>query len=66
MWWIPITWATVNISFENTSTQAWFDPKVEDFQLPLVVDENDWFIVNKQQIGILFFNWKTYSIMQFS
>lgn len=59
-YWVPINWAiSNNITFEDTSAQIWFDPKIDILKLPLVLNENDWFILNKQQTGI----WIKYNML---
>lgn len=52
-YWVPINWATSNnITFKDTSAQVWFDPELDILKLPLILNENEWFIINKQQTGI--------------
>ncbi|XP_077297072.1 aminopeptidase N-like [Arctopsyche grandis] len=51
-WWIPITWVTSKGGdFENTLVQRWFSPNDTVLNIPLELDEDSWFIFNKQGTG---------------
>ncbi|XP_077296647.1 uncharacterized protein LOC143918582 [Arctopsyche grandis] len=51
-WWIPITWVTSKGGdFQNTLVQRWFSPNDTVLNIPLELDEDSWFILNKQETG---------------
>ncbi|XP_077297552.1 aminopeptidase N-like [Arctopsyche grandis] len=51
-WWIPITWVTSKGGdFQNTLVQRWFSPNDSVLNIPLELDEDSWFILNKQKTG---------------
>ncbi|EZA50169.1 Aminopeptidase N [Ooceraea biroi] len=49
-WWIPVTFTTqTNLDFSNTVPKYWLTPVHEN--VDLIINSNDWIIVNLQQTG---------------